>query len=322
MDVVHPVRLTAPHDAVLTALLALQRQAWEQGVTAQALLDLGHVDLAELVADAAVTRQAADGRLGDVEHDANAVNGAACGEAVLAAAARTGETRYAEAARRQLDWLTELAPRTSDGTLFHFGDHREVWADTVYMVVPFLALSARTDLALAQVDGHRRRLYDASSGLYAAIWSQDTGGLTRPHHWATGNGWVIAGIARALHLVPKWPPGARERLAAHAHAVFDACLRHRRPDGLFHDTLDDPTTFVETNIAQMLAYTALTGVADGWLPAEYADTGRDLLAAATRQVDRLGRVTGACGSPSFDSPGVSAEAQAFHLLAVAALERQ
>jgi unsaturated rhamnogalacturonyl hydrolase len=110
-------------------------------------------------------------------------------------------------------------------------------------------------------------------------------------------------------------------MAGHARSVLDACLAHRRPDGLFHDTLDDPASFRETNVAQMLAYAALTGAADGWLPPGYADTGRDLLAAAARQVDGLGRVTGACGSPTFQHPGVSAEAQAFHLLAVAALPR-
>lgn len=306
-------------EAVRDALLSMQRQSWEQGVAAQAMLDLGRDDLAVLMAGAAVTRQAADGRLGDVEGDVNSVNGAACGEAVLAAAARTGEPRYAEAAGRQLDWLTHGAPRAADGTLYHLADRREVWADTVYMVMPFLALNGRADLAVAQFDGHRRRLHDERSGLYAAIWSDDTATLVRPQHWGTGNGWVVAAIARSLRLVPAWPAGARLRLAEHAHAVLDACLAHRRPDGLFHDTLDDPATFRETNVAQMLAYAALTGAADGWLPASYGELGRDLLESAARQVDAAGHVTGACGSPTFDHAGVSAEAQAFHLLAVAAL---
>jgi unsaturated rhamnogalacturonyl hydrolase len=130
---------------------------------------------------------------------------------------------------------------------------------------------------------------------------------------------VISGIARALHLVPSWPVGVRDRLADHARQVLDACLAYRRPDGLFGDVLDEPASFRETNVAQMLAYTALTGAADGWLPARYADTGRDLYTAAAEQIDDHGYVTGACGSPRFDSPGVSAEAQAFQLLASAAL---
>jgi unsaturated rhamnogalacturonyl hydrolase len=242
------------------------------------------------------------------------VNGAACGEAVLAAFRRTGNEVFAGAARRQLDWLVTHAPRAADGTLFHMVGTREVWADTVYMVLPFLALSGRADLAQVQLDGHRRRL--CRDGLYAAIWSEEAGALTRPGHWGGGNGWVVAGIARTLRLVPDLP--MRAEWAAHAREVLDACLALRRPDGLFHDVLDDPETFRETNAAQMFSYAASVGAADGWLPEAYAEVGRDLLAAASRMVDEDGLVRGACGSPTFDRPGVSAEAQVFHLLAACA----
>lgn len=291
---------------VLVALLAMQRLSWEQGVAAHAALDLGHHELARLLAESAVTQQAPDGRLGGADN--NAVNGAACGEAVV----RGG---FTEAARRQLDWLVRDAPRDSGGTLYHVLGSRELWADTVYMVVPYLALSGRVDLAVAQVEGHARRL--CTDGLYAAIWSDDTGSLRRGDHWGGGNGWVVAGIARAIRLAPE----VRDPLAAHARETLDACLAWRRPaDGLFHDVLDDPETFVETNAGQMFAYAALTGAADGWLPSSYAGLGRDLLAAASRWVGPDGVVRGACGSPHFDRAGTSAEAQAFHLLASAAAQ--
>jgi unsaturated rhamnogalacturonyl hydrolase len=71
----------------------------------------------------------------------------------------------------------------------------------------------------------------------------------------------------------------------------------------------------------MFAYAALVGAADGWLPSSYADTGRDLAATATTRVNELGLVTGACGSPAFDRPGTSTEAQAFHLMVHAELLR-
>lgn len=286
----------------LDALLAMQRQSWEQGVAAHAAADLGRPDLVRLLA---VARQGADGRLATVDGENGSVNGAACGEAVLMCG-------FTSAARRQLEWLTRYAPRDTDGTLFHLLDGREVWADTVYMVVPFLALAGHPDLAVAQLEGHRRRL--CRNGLYSAIWSADTRSMRRTDHWGGGNGWVVAAIARAARLLPSM----RGEPTDHAREVLDACLALRRPDGLFHDVLDDPSTFVETNAAQMFAYAAFVGAADGWLPASYAGTARDLLAAATRKIDEQGVVRGACGSPTFDRPGTSAEAQAFHLLAVAA----
>ena len=292
----------------LDALLAMQRQSWEQGVAAHAAADLGRPDLVRLLAEAAVTRQAADGRLATVDGENGSVNGAACGEAVLASG-------FTDAARRQLGWLVEHAPRDTDGTLFHLIDGREVWADTVYMVVPFLAVAGHSALAAAQIEGHRRRL--CRDGLYSAIWSADTQSMRRADHWGGGNGWVVAAIARAARLVPALRGGPTD----HAREVLDACLALRRPDGLFHDVLDDPSTFVETNAAQMFAYAAFVGAADGWLPASYAGTARDLLTAASSKIDEHGLVRGACGSPTFDHPGTSAEAQAFHLLAVAASGR-
>ncbi|SCL32470.1 D-arabinose 1-dehydrogenase, Zn-dependent alcohol dehydrogenase family [Micromonospora nigra] len=287
---------------VLTALLTMQRQSWEQGVTAQAALDLGRDDLTVLLADAAVTRQHADGRLADVSGEEGAVNGAACGEAVRLAATGTGDPRYATALDAQLDWLLDRAPRASDGTLFHLLGSRQVWADTVYMVVPLLALTGHPERAAAQVRGHRARLHDPRSGLYAARWDEERGVLTHPEHWGTGNGWVLAGISRALRLCGGWPPGVRAELAAHAHEVLDACLAHRGRDGLFTDVLDDPATFSEANAAQMVAYAALTGVADGWLSPSYAEVGADLLAAAARRVDARGLVTGVSGHRTSPDP--------------------
>ena len=164
--------------SVLDALLAMQRQSWEQGVAAHAAYDLGRLDLVRLMAESAVARQTPDGRLGGP--DDNAVNGAACGEAALVAG-------FADAAARQRDWLLHGAGRTEDGTICHVVGTPAVWADTVYMVVPFLAAVGELDEAVRQVEGHRRHL--CSDGLYAAIDPD------RPAHWGGGNGWVVAGGA-------------------------------------------------------------------------------------------------------------------------------
>jgi unsaturated rhamnogalacturonyl hydrolase len=292
-------------DPVLLALLAMQRHSWEQGVATHALLDLGHADLARLLALDAVVHQSADGRLGTVGEESGSVNGAACGEALIGHPALDA----------QLDWLLSRAPRAADGTLFHVIGGREVWADTVYMVVPLLAATGHPDEAVRQVAGHRERL--CTGGLYAARWDEDTATLTAAEPWGTGSGWVAAGIARAL----RHDPSLRPVLAGHAQEIVDACLALRRPDGLFGNVLTDPASFPEANIAQMLAYTTCTGVADGWLAPSYAEVGRSLLASVAPLITADGLVTQVCGAPMFDRPGTSAEAQAFQLLARAAAAR-
>jgi len=104
----------------------------------------------------------------------------------------------------------------------------------------------------------------------------------------------------------------------YVRAVLDGCLAHQRADGLFHDVVDDPTTFVETNLAQMLAYTIYRGVTDGWLDAACLDAANRMRKAARGKVDEEGLVQGVCGAPTFDHSGTAAEGQAFFLLMEAA----
>ncbi|MEU7874836.1 glycoside hydrolase family 88 protein [Dactylosporangium sp. NPDC049140] len=282
---------------VLLTLLAMQRQNWEQGVAIHALLDRGETGLAARLARDAAVHQSPDGRLGTIGGERGSVNSAAIYEGAVL-------LDSPDAARRQLDWIVERAPRAADGTLYHLLDAPECWADSVYMLVPMLAFAGRPDLALAQAEGHRARL--CRDGLYAAA-------DTRPQLWGTGSGWVAAGLARAIRHAPE----LAAPLAGHAREVIDACLRYRRRDGLFGDVLDDPDSFREANLAQMLAYAAFTGVAGGWLPDSYAAVAGSLRAAVEPLVVD-GLVTSVCGAPTFDRPGTSAEAQAFYLLAEAA----
>ena len=308
---------------VLQALLAMQRQSWEQGVASHAFLDLGLDGLADVVAHDAVLRQTADGRLAEID-GGGVVNSGAVGEVVLRSSRRHGDPALAAAFDRQVRWLCDEAPRAQDGTVFHVTGTREVWVDTVYMVVPVLVLAGRVDEAQRQLDGHERRLRDPATGLYAHMWDEDSATVTRAAFWGTGNGWVAAGLARALRLLGEADLDGGDfarRAAQQARELVDACLVHRRADGLFHDVLDDPATFTEANVAQMLAYSALTGVADGWLPTGYAEVGRSLLDTARTRVGPLGFVEGVCGAPRFDRQGRSVEAQSFHLLALAAEAR-
>jgi unsaturated rhamnogalacturonyl hydrolase len=135
--------------------------------------------------------------------------------------------------------------------------------------------------------------------------------------WGTGNGWVVAALARTI---PRMPYAASD-LAELARATLDACLQCRRADGSFGNHLDDPASFRETPVAAMLAYAALRGATDGWLPQRYGEVGGALLESVVAEIDDVGRVRNACGAPDYVRPGFSPESQAFALLADAAYRR-
>ena len=304
---------------VKLAMLTLQRASWEQGVAAQALLELGEIDLAVLLAREAVLRQLPDGRLAGLASEDAVTDPAANGVPVLYAARYTGDPRLQEAAARMLDYLLHTAPRTKDeGALHHIYHAPQVWVDSFYMAPPFLAVAGEPKEAVRQVDAFRKLLWDPQKKLFSHIWDESTQGYARRAFWGVGNGWAAAGMARVIHALPREMDEIRARLAGYVREVLDGCLAHQRPDGLFHNVVDDPSTFVETNLAQMLAYTIYRGVLSGWLARDYLPAAGRMRAAAHAKVDETGMVRDVCGSPDFDHPGTAAEGQAFFLLMEAA----
>lgn len=299
---------------------ALQRRDWEQGIFCQAMLESGQRDAVIRLTLAAMVQQTSDGRMGVVV-SGSPTDPAMGGEAYACAARWTGDPAMEAAVRKLLAWIRLEAPRAADGTLYHVFGKPEMWSDGLNAAPPFLAALGLYDEALAQIDGYRKRLWNPQARLFAHIWDDGQHRLADPAFWGGGNGWAAAGLVRVLRLLPPQRRDDRTRLAAWARDLMDGCLRHQRADGLFHNVVDQPNTFVETNLAQMLAYSIYEGVAAGWLDPAYrahADRMRD---AARARMDPQGFVQGVCGAPDFDRPGLSTEGQAFCILMEAASAR-
>jgi rhamnogalacturonyl hydrolase YesR len=164
----------------------------------------------------------------------------------------------------------------------------------------------------------RKLLWLPDKQLYAHQWDDGAQAYRRADCWGVGNGWAAAGITRVLRALPDEMAEERSQLAGYLCEVVDGCLAHQRADGLYHDVVDDPSTFVETNLAQMLAYTIYRGVQGRWLDAAYLAHADRMRSAAHAKVDAYGLVRGVCGAPHFDHPGTAPEGQAFFLLMEAA----
>jgi rhamnogalacturonyl hydrolase YesR len=305
-------------DRVARAMLSMQRAAWEQGVAAQAFLERGDMDMVVLFAREAALRQSPDGRLANFGEPDNVTDMAANGEPVLRAAEHLGDAGLRAASVRMLEYLLKRAPRCADGTIHHVANKPEVWIDSMYMAPPFLAVAGEPGEALRQVEGLRLRLWDTKASLFSHIWDEGPRRFVRRAFWGVGNGWASAGMVRVRAALPPAMGAERERLAGYVRETIDGCLAHQRSDGLFHDVLDDASTFVETNLAQMLAYSIFRGTREGWLDSRYRSAAERLRAAALARVDAEGYVQGVCGSPTFDRAGTATEGQAFCLLMEAA----
>ena len=304
-------------EKVRAAALSMQRKSWEQGVLAEAFLEEGQDELVVMMARASLIYLSKDGVPAAL--DGAPVDPLMGGEALARAAHLTGDPVLHRALEHSLAYVLKRAPRAADGTIFHTSE--TIWSDSFHTTPPFLAYTGHHTEALRQIEGHWRRLWNPRKKLLAHIWDEKAQRLTDPACWGGGNGWAAAGLTRIIRAWPADRATAKARLAGYLREVIDGCLAHQRADGLFQNVVDDPGSFVETNLAQMLAYAIFESIRGGWLPADYLPAAERMRAAARAKVDRDGFVQGVAGAPTFDRPGVSPEGQAFFLMMETAARR-
>lgn len=309
---------TGTLENVKRATLAMQRYSWEQGVVAQAFLESGDKENAVMLALEGAHRQIADGRCAQIGEPCAVTDPCAVGEALVYAFEVTGDAFFKHALDGLLHWALHAAPRNAEGIVYHLDNKPQFWVDSFYMLPPFLARAGHLDEALRQIDGYWQALYRPDKALLAHIWDDGAGKFVREDAWGVGNGWALAGMSRVIALLPPGYEAQRQKLIGRIRTILDAALKFQLGDGLFHDVLDNPDSFVETNFAQMAAYTIFRGVKAGYLDEEYLPVARRMRRAAAMKVDRYGLVRDVCGSPDFDAPGTAPEGQAFYLLMEAA----
>jgi unsaturated rhamnogalacturonyl hydrolase len=305
-------------ERVKVATLGMQRYDWEQGVVAQAFLEMGESDLAISLARGAILRQE-KGRFSVLKGNGPIADCSSVGEAVLYAAKQTGDPIFQSGANEMLAVIKTTSHRTSDGIIYHTQEPQKgIWSDFNYMLPPFLAASGDYAEALKQIEGYRKYLYHEKDKLYSHMWDDEKKLFAREDYWGVGNGWSAAGMTRVIKMLPESMSSEKKRLIGYVRDVIDGCLKYLLPDGTFHDVINRPETFIEVNLSQMLCYSIFIGVNAGYLDSSYLKSAEIMRKAANDRVDKLGYVHDVCGIPHFDRPYYAPEGQAFYLLMEAA----
>ncbi|KAF9220660.1 hypothetical protein BS17DRAFT_713741 [Gyrodon lividus] len=173
---------------------------------------------------------------------------------------------YAGAARDQLEYLFQKAPKTNDGAISHRMDQVQLWSDFVYMVPPFLAyygvITQNETLlqeAYNQISLYRKYLRDTHAN---NIWKHIQLGSygTDNGHWSTGNAWAAAGMIRVLGTIQRSQyansfKSQQGDLANWVREIHGGMYPHLDSSGLFHNYADDSTTFLDASSTALLAST-------------------------------------------------------------------
>lgn len=301
-------------ERVLVATIGMQRFNWEQGTVAQALLEMGEYDLVVSFARGAIMRQE-KGRFSVIAGN-NPINDcSSIGEAVLFAGKLTGDPVFRKGANEMLEVIKNTTHKNNEGIIYHTQEPEKfIMSDAFYMLPPFLAAAGEYDEGLKQIEGYRKYLYNEKERLYSHMWNGPDKKFAREDFWGVGNGWAAAGLTRVIKLLPENRMEDKKRLILYVKEVVDGCLKYLRADGLFHNVVNKPDTFVEVNLSQMISYTIFRGIAAGYIESSYLEKAEKMRKAANEHVDNLGYVQNVCGVPSFDRSYVAPEGQAFYLL--------
>lgn len=177
---------------------------------------------------------------------------------------------------------------------------RWCWCDALFMAPPaFAALSLQTgdlryrDYALREFWATTDFLFDPAERLYYrdSRFFERRDDKGRKQFWSRGNGWVFAGMARIIPLLPK---GSAERIRMEGLFVSMAArLKElQKPDGYWAPSLLAPENSPpETSGTGFFTYGIAWGINSGLLPrGEYEPVARRGWAALTRAIQPDGRL--------------------------------
>jgi unsaturated rhamnogalacturonyl hydrolase len=228
----------------------------------------------------------------------------AMGSAVQEVMSAVPDPRYRAWVDSAAAYLEGSQGRLADGTLVRSSPRRwTLWADDLFMSVPFLArMAALTgesrylDDAARQVVAYNHYLFDEGTGLMTHEWYSDTGrrGVA---FWGRANGWaVVAEVDLLDHLPPDYP--RRDTLLALFRRHVEGLARRQDSDGLWHQLLDREDSYPETSASAMFTYAVARGVDQGYLDPRYAEVARRGWAGVATRVRDDGMIEGICTGTS------------------------
>lgn len=114
--------------------------------------------------------------------------------------------------------------------------------------------------------------------------------------WGRGNGWVLFSLTELLDVLPDDHP-RRSELLRWYRELCGGYAALQDAEGLWHQVLTDPDSYVETSCTSMFVYAFAKGVRQGWLPdaGRFAHAALRGFEALTRHcIDQHGNIYGVC----------------------------
>lgn len=162
-----------------------------------------------------------------------------------------------DAARR----MVRDQKRSTDGLMIpHWAKENQVFIDMAYPVTPFLLHTGlafdrpdHVDLAVDETLELFRILEDKQTGLVHQGRGFNGANEISDDNWSEGNGWGAFALSLLVRDLPEQHP-RRAEVVRLAKSFYTAVLKHQDQDGMWHQEMSDPTSYVETSGSGLLLY--------------------------------------------------------------------
>ncbi len=181
--------------------------------------------------------------------------------------------KYLAPCRDSARWIMEHFPRTREGGFQHMTsdtlNDQELWDDTLFMTVLFLANMGRIEGKQAYIREaqhqfllHAKYLANRETGLWYHGWTFNGCHNFAEAFWGRGNSWVTIAIPEFLSMV-QCDADVRQQLLQVLLSQVRSLEKYQNESGMWHTLIDDPTSYVESSATCGFAYGILKAVHDG-----------------------------------------------------------
>ncbi len=228
------------------------------------------------------------------------------GAAMIKTYLKDKNDEYLELINTIADYISNEQFRLNDGTLArHRPQFQSLWADDLYMSVPFLAnMGVLTgdkkyfDDAVKQILQMAERLYNPQNGLFDHGWNVTSSDYDPRFYWGRANGWALMAMAELLDIIPEDYSGRNEILHLY-RSMVRSLAGLQDGTGFWHNMLDKTDTYLETSCTAMFTFAIAKGINEGWINHVYGSVALTGWNATKTRVLENGAVDGTCEGTTF-----------------------
>jgi len=198
------------------------------------------------------------------------------------------------------DYIMNKQIRFTDGAFCRPRPNKNtLWADDLYMSVPFLARMGKLtgnkkyfDEATKQVILFNNYLFDEKTGLMFHCYYSDLN-TQGGSYWGRCNGWIMMATSDLLRFLPENHP-QRDKIISLLNRQIRNIAQYQSENGLWHQLLNKETSYLETSCSAMFTYSIALAINNGWVDERYKSIALSGWDGINTQITSDGSITNVC----------------------------